>query len=623
MNNSKPSHLACYTVLAIFGLTLIYTAWICDDAFITFRSVENFIQGYGLRWNVDERVQSFTHPLWAILLIFARLLGTELYFSALALSIGCSLLAVWVLLRNVKQHEVLLIISVGLVGSRAFIDFSTSGLENPLLNLLIALTFAHSLTEKPNSGNLLKIGFLSALVLLTRLDAVLIIFPTLLGVFFNAGVRFAILRLAIGMLPFIAWEIFSLIYYGSLFPNTAYAKLGTGLSRADLFSQGLNYLFESISHDCISWVVILLAVVSSAMTANRLRLWSLGILLHILYIVAIGGDFMSGRFFAVSFFTALLVMTKFQSRSVLSTAWVATILLVIGAVNPRTPLRTGPHYAFNQATFFEAKGITDERSYYYQGLGLIPVLSRNGELRERMLPLALHVKDSNQKLWVQNAVGIFGYFVGPRVTVIDTYALTDPFLARLPIRKDFPSRVGHYRRIVRADYLQSLASNENKFVDPTLRECLNDVWRVSRAEIWNLERMRSILRLNLRGCEISATALQELFYPAKKEIKLGPPYKLEARIPFDSAGVDIHFEPPVKARTLKFELPVFQGIVGQYRTNSNEQAGFTLNADVSGSEKREVQISNRLLDQPLINLTLVPIQGQGEFNLDGLSLILQ
>ena len=50
----------------LVAVVLIRTAWICDDAYITFRTIDNFLHGFGLRWNVAERVQSFTHPLWLI-----------------------------------------------------------------------------------------------------------------------------------------------------------------------------------------------------------------------------------------------------------------------------------------------------------------------------------------------------------------------------------------------------------------------------------------------------------------------------------------------------------------------------------------------------------------------------
>ena len=49
---------------AILALSLVRTAWLSDDAYISFRAADNILNGYGPVWNVGERVQAFTHPLW-------------------------------------------------------------------------------------------------------------------------------------------------------------------------------------------------------------------------------------------------------------------------------------------------------------------------------------------------------------------------------------------------------------------------------------------------------------------------------------------------------------------------------------------------------------------------------
>src|SRR4051812_23125668 len=86
--------------LSLFSLTLLRTAWVGDDAYFTFRTIDNFVHGYGLRWNVAERVQAYTHPLWLIdMTPFYRLTG-EPYFTSIAVSIGLTLTTVWLLLRN-------------------------------------------------------------------------------------------------------------------------------------------------------------------------------------------------------------------------------------------------------------------------------------------------------------------------------------------------------------------------------------------------------------------------------------------------------------------------------------------------------------------------------------------
>ena len=52
---------------AFAGLFAVFF-WLCDDAYISLRTVDNWVAGRGLRWNAFERVQSFTHPLWLLLL---------------------------------------------------------------------------------------------------------------------------------------------------------------------------------------------------------------------------------------------------------------------------------------------------------------------------------------------------------------------------------------------------------------------------------------------------------------------------------------------------------------------------------------------------------------------------
>ena len=53
-------------LLLIAGI--VHAGWMCEDAFITLRTVDNWVNGFGLRWNVAERVQSYTHPLWMLCL---------------------------------------------------------------------------------------------------------------------------------------------------------------------------------------------------------------------------------------------------------------------------------------------------------------------------------------------------------------------------------------------------------------------------------------------------------------------------------------------------------------------------------------------------------------------------
>src|SRR5438128_624747 len=90
--------------LGFFAVILIRTAWISDDAYLTLRTVENAATGHGLRWNVAERVQVYDHPLWLFILLTARVITGDTYFSTLGSSIGGSLLCLWLILRRARSE---------------------------------------------------------------------------------------------------------------------------------------------------------------------------------------------------------------------------------------------------------------------------------------------------------------------------------------------------------------------------------------------------------------------------------------------------------------------------------------------------------------------------------------
>src|SRR5262245_18302207 len=71
----------------VFLAVLIRTAWLSDDALISLRTVLNVTHGFGLTFNIAERVQTFTHPLWLLLLVAAYVTAGSLFWATLALSV--------------------------------------------------------------------------------------------------------------------------------------------------------------------------------------------------------------------------------------------------------------------------------------------------------------------------------------------------------------------------------------------------------------------------------------------------------------------------------------------------------------------------------------------------------
>ncbi|MEM6807075.1 MAG: hypothetical protein AAF696_37080, partial [Bacteroidota bacterium] len=126
-----------YLSIALLLLVLYKTAWLSDDAFISYRYLDNFIQGEGLTFNKGHRVQAYTHPLWLFIHLPFYFLFDNIYYVGLIISFLFSLLAIFFFLNSLALKEPKIYALLLILSSTAFIDFSSSGLENPLTHILL------------------------------------------------------------------------------------------------------------------------------------------------------------------------------------------------------------------------------------------------------------------------------------------------------------------------------------------------------------------------------------------------------------------------------------------------------------------------------------------------------
>lgn len=483
-------------------IVIVRAAWLCDDAYITLRTVDNFVNGLGLRWNAIERVQTFTHPAWMLLVTPFYAITREAYFTVITLQLALAALTIGLCFRFMASSVPAVAVGVAaLASSRAFIDFSTSGLENGLAHLLIVIFLVLWLRDRARPGGLAGLGLVSAGLLLCRLDLIALVAP-LLALALWPVKRARIVSFAAGFAPFLAWELFSLVYYGQLVPNTALAKLPPGVPASDLAAQGLRYLAATWHFDAVTPLVILASTILLAWLGGLAgRAIAAGIVLHVLSVVAVGGDFMSGRFLTPAFLAGLAGIISMQVGRLPAGAWITAgaVLIVIGALEPGTALRTTADFRPSGELGMEsAHGVTDERRFYYPALGLLPVLQGRTSPRDHgwaAAGLAMRAQPAGPEHHVRTAsnVGMFGYFAGPGVYVIDRNALTDPFLARLPPKSGW--RVGHYERADLPEYEASRRADRNLMSDPDLHRLYDDVEALTRADIWSRERFGVVVRL--------------------------------------------------------------------------------------------------------------------------------
>jgi arabinofuranosyltransferase len=476
-----------------FVFVVVCSAWQCDDAYITFRTVENLWHGLGPVWNPGERVQSYTSPLWMVVVAVLR---------------GIS---------GIRRDPLLAaLVLVALSASAAVVDYSTSGLENPLLHLLLIFVLIEA--RRPDSErHVFRISLLTALLALTRLDAILFAIPALCWAAWRHRPRStAAAQLLLGLAPLIAWELFSLVYYGSFVPNTAYAKLNLEISPWALARQGLLYLADTARYDPITLLLVVAGTGASLWKGGAgERLVAAGVLLSLLYVVRIGGDFMSGRFFAAPAVAGagLLVSLGWPSalaegarRRRIASAAVAVAIVLYGVLWPYSRWFSGSEYGWVEAggPLVRPSGIADERAYYYTSTGLLRVLRYWDEIEGQGLPvppyrgafLGREFSRSPQRVKIMNEVGFFGYFAGPEKTVIDYWALSDPLLARLPFRPQNGWRIGHYPRRIPKGYPETLASGKDRFADRRIADYYRAIASVTRGPLFTRERWREIWRLH-------------------------------------------------------------------------------------------------------------------------------
>lgn len=488
---------------------VLRTAWLCDDAYISLRTVDNFTNGYGLRWNVAERVQSYTHPLWVLLLAAASTLTGELFRTTIGLSVALAITATALFLFR-QARTTWMAISGGLVLllSPAFVAYCTSGLEVALSLSLFALFVLVYFDVGSSGARAFWLSALAALALTTRLDHVWIYAPPLVYSLYSTRreprFRRRVLAAAIGLTPLVAWLLFSLAYYGFWFPNPAAAKLATGLSLADLAAQGARYYLDSLLRDPLTSLTIAAAlgyIWSPARGASRVL--AIGVIAYLVYVLVIGGDFMRGRFLALPLFASLCLVARPKVRLVPQRRslriGVPALVVLLGVAMPRATVFSGRSHGGAEARpeYKEHFGIADERWIYFRQYGLLNAQPMSEKLGADLDALrAIQAADST-RLKIVWAAGRSGLMGGPRLHLVEAYALTDPLLARLPMPDVASWRIGHFQRMLPAGYLLSLALDRNEIADPRIREFYDRVRSVTRGPLWERRRWIDIVNFNL------------------------------------------------------------------------------------------------------------------------------
>ena len=516
LNREKTKKIIFVTAFILIFLRILSYAWCSDDAFHIYTMAKNLLAGNGFTPTPGLRVNVATCPLWALVITFGMLFWNNPYAIGMIFNLLFSGIALFLLFRLIYKKEnwfaILVCVTAILCFSKTYLSYTTSGLENALILLLSTLYLeVFFQNEYFSKKELFKIALLEGLIAFTRMDCALIFSLTSVYAFLfrykkdksdSAGFSwkklFTLIPIALtGLSPFIFWELFSLFYYGSFVPNTALAKLNTGLPLNDYLVRGVWYTVKTGTWDIFVLFVpfcFVLYVVGKHYKIDKFFLTASGIALYFFYIIYIGGDFMLGRhflslfwvafivceigndktFFIKSFFMALLILL-FQIGFSVETR---EMLVSYGMPYPKLIRTIQDKYTSKLAT---SDYCWDERKVYYRHTGLLTMICdylKNGKI-------TIIYKTPHRGIQ---------WFYGNKQ--LYEYILYDPLLSRLPAIHSPDWVIGHMKRKIPAGYQETLDSGENHIKDANLAFYYSKLKFMISGDLFDRDRIKEIFRFN-------------------------------------------------------------------------------------------------------------------------------
>jgi len=487
---SAPLELAA---VALGMFLAVRHQWLTDDGYIYLTYVDNLVvHGVGAVFNAGEYVEGYTSVLWFALLALSRWLAVLVdpglltaRQTALLVSHAATLLCFLALvLGNRRAHAAaarrlqaaarqrvhggrpadraggrLNLALLLFVGLDPFRQFTTSGLETPLVMLFAILSGFQLLAP---TLTLVPAALLVAAGPLIRPDLALVSTVLVLRFAQSRGWRHLPALVALAALPNLLVVALRVAYYAALLPNTYYAK--TGL--AQLPAQGVQYLRDLSLAYGVQWLVPLALLggwLRRLRTGDRAewtgRLWIFGALVsHGVFVVRVGGDYMHGRFWLPDMTLLAVSFTGVGSELLRVVAPHATGLRQAGL---RVALSAGVLALCFWQRPLQVEVDGEESTFLFHGISSAREFARAitpavhawsiesdpkfARAERTISELAARLGD---ELGIpSSAIGVTSYYTkaGPGdVYVYDYIGLTQPAVARLDMR-NWVRQVGHGR----------------------------------------------------------------------------------------------------------------------------------------------------------------------------------
>jgi len=292
----SPAVIMVIVISSVAFTTLVVSpGFLIDDSFIGFRYARNLYNGAGLVFNADERVEGYTSFLWVMLSYPSFWLGIEPITFVQMISVAAQTITLWLvyLLGNIPSRPVhrALIAPLFLAFQVSFLTFPMTGMDTTFFTMLVTLAVLLYQRDfhKSRIGSWVMGGVLLSIGL-TRFDGLALVFILIsYKLLIDREVKETIPGLIIFLIGIGLYNLWRFSYYHALLPNTFYAKVAF-LNHQ--FIGGLKYLLSFASAG--SQFVLILAVVPFVLgrASKPIRFVAWVVCGHLLYVVAVGGDWM-------------------------------------------------------------------------------------------------------------------------------------------------------------------------------------------------------------------------------------------------------------------------------------------------------------------------------------------
>lgn len=225
-NSTKSENLIVFifSLIVVGYFTYNTKEFRLDDALIYLRYIRNYMEGYGLVYNIGERFNALTSPLYSYFLVLSTFISSNLQLNNILISGIFLLFAVYIaaLVFGNNIFEKLSIVLV--VGSFNYFYF-TFGMETSLFLFLSMLSLYLYMYQR-----YYLLGLSLGLLFLTRGEGVFLSLVIVAHYLYSNKALPSFKYFVLPAVLVLANFIFNYYYYGTLLPETSSAKIGQGKS---------------------------------------------------------------------------------------------------------------------------------------------------------------------------------------------------------------------------------------------------------------------------------------------------------------------------------------------------------------------------------------------------------